>query len=143
MRMHDENVARRSHADTLGRLQAIEGRMTVLNRTLGRYDAAARDDLLAGGAGGVLGQYARRTADIRGELSRLEAERRLCNRTLIECEAVLLDAHQARKSADQYHRRLVRMIAMKRAAEIDRQAELARPQRSGELYDSLEHPNVY
>ena len=143
MRMQDEDVARRSQAGSLCRLQAVEGRMAILNQTLGQYDAAARDELLTGGSAGVLGQYARRTADIRKELTRLEGERSLQNRSLLQCEGVLLEAHRARKSADQYHRGLLRMIALKRAAEIDKQTNQARTPYSGEPYDSLEHPDVY
>ena len=143
MRVQDEDVARRSQAGGLGRLQAIEGQMAVLNQTLGQYDAAARDELLTGGSAGVLAQYARRTADIRKELARLEDERNLQNRALLQCEAVLLEAHRTRKSADQYHRRLVRMIALRRAAEIDKQTSQAHRSYSGEPHDSLEHPNVY
>lgn len=141
--MQDEDVARRSQAGGLGRLQAIEGQMAILNQTLDQYDAAARDELLTGGSAGVLAQYARRTADIRKELARLEGERSLQDRTLLQCEAVLLEAHRARKSADQYHRRLVRMIALRRAAEIDKQTSQAHRPYSSEPYDSLEHPNVY
>ncbi|MDP6636821.1 MAG: hypothetical protein QGG42_18120 [Phycisphaerae bacterium] len=141
--MHDENVARRSQAGTLCRLQAIETRIAALNQTLGQYDAAARDELLAGGTAGLLGQYARRTADIRKELSRLEDEKQMQNRALLQCEAVLLEAHRARKSADQYHRRLVRMIALRRAAEIDKQVGSGRQVRPGESYELLEHPDVY
>jgi hypothetical protein len=143
MRMQDEDVARKSQAGGLCRLQAIEGRMAILNQTLEQYDAAARDELLSGRSSGVLGQYARRTADIRTEHTRLESERSLQNRSLLQCEAVLLEAHRARKSADQYHRRLVRMIALRRAAEIDKQAGEVRGACSDKHYDSLEHPNVY
>ena len=139
MRMQDEDVARVSQAGGLCRLQTIEARMAILNQTLGQYDDAARAELLAGGSTGVFGQYARRTADIRKELARLEGERGLQNRTLLQCEAVLLEAHRARKSADQHHRRLVRMIALRRDAEIDRQAS----HYPREPHDSLEHPNVY
>ena len=91
----------------------------------------------------MLGQYARRTADIRKELARLEGERSLQNRALLQCESVLLEAHQARKSADQYHRRLVRMIALKRAAEMDKQSSDAHRLYADDPYASLEHPNVY
>jgi hypothetical protein len=143
MRMQDENNARRSQAGSLCRLQAVEGRMAVLNQTLGQYDAAAREELLAGGSAGVIGQYARVTADIRKELARLEDDRRFANRALLQCEAVLLDAHRARKSADQYHRRLAGMIALKRSTETDKQAGQARSPYPGEPYDSLEHPDVY
>ena len=117
--------------------------MAVLNQTLGQYDAAAREELLTGGPAGVLGRYARVTADIRKELARLEGERRLQNRTLLQCEGVLLNAHRARKSADQYHRRLVRMIALRRSTEIDKQAALVRSPYPGEPYDSLESPYDY
>jgi len=143
IRMHDENVARRSQAGSLCCLQTIESRMVVLNQTLGQYDAAVGEELLTGGSGGVLGQYARITADIRRELARLEDERRLQNRSLLHYEAVLLEAHKARKSAEQYHRRLVRMIALRRSTEIDKQAGLARSPYPGEPYDSLEPPDVY
>jgi hypothetical protein len=141
--MQDENAARRSQAGSLCRLQAVESRMAVLNQTLGQYDQASRDELLAGGSAGVFGQYARITADIRKELARLENERRLQNTALLQCEAVLLDAHKARKSADQYHRRLVRMIALRRSAEAGKQAGLARSPYTGEPYNSLESPDVY
>ena len=143
MRMHDENIARRSQAGSLCCLQAVETRITVLNQTRGQYDAAAREELLTGGSAGVLGQYARITADIRKELTRLEDERHLENRSLLHYEAVLLEAHKARKSAEQYHRRLVRMIALKRSTEIDRHSGLARSPYPGEPYDSLEFPDVY
>ena len=143
MRMQDENIARRSQAGSLCCLQAIESRMAVLNQTLGQYDAAARDELLTGGSAGVFGQYARVTADIRKELARLEDERHLQNRSLLHYEAVLLEAHKARKSAEQYHHRLVRMIALRRSTEIDKQAGQARSPYPGELYDSLESPDVY
>jgi hypothetical protein len=143
MRMQDEDVARISQSDGLGRLQSIEGRMAVLNQTLGQYDQAARDELLTGGSTGMLSQYAKRTSDIRKELTRLEGERSLQNRALLQSEAVLLEAHHARKSADQYHRRLVRMIALKRSAEIDKQSSEAHRSIADDPYDSLEHPNVY
>ena len=58
-------------------------------------------------------------------------------------EAVLLEAHKARKSTDQYHRRLVRMIALRRSTEIDKQATRARSPYAGEPYDLLESPDVY
>jgi hypothetical protein len=138
MRMQDENVARRSYSGSLSRLQAIESRMVVLNQTLGQYDAAARDDLLGGRSAGVFGRYARVTSDIRKELTRLEDEKRVLNRALLQCESVLLDAHRAKKSADQYHRRLVRMIALKHAAEADKQAAVTR-----RPCESLEFPDVY
>jgi hypothetical protein len=143
MRMHDENIARRSQAGGLCCLQAIESRMAVLNQTLGQYDEAAREELLTGGSGSVPGQYARITADIRKELARLEDERRLQGRSLLHYEAVLLEAHKARKSAEQYHLRLVRMIALRRSTEIDAQAGLARSPYPGEPYDSLESPDVH
>jgi len=143
MRMRDENVARRCQGESLCRLQATESRMAVLNQTLGQYGAAAREGLLSGGPAGVLGRYARITADIRKELARLEGERHLQNRSLLHYEAVLLEAHKARKSADQYHRRLVRMIALRRSTELDKQAGFARSPYPGEPYDSLESPDVY
>ncbi len=138
MRMHDENIARKSYSGSLCRLQEIEARMVVLNQTLGQYNAAARDDLLGGRSAGVFGQYARVTSDIRKELTRLEDEKRMQDRALLQSEGVLLGAHRARKSADQYHRRLVRMIALKRTAEADKQVALTR--QPGE---SLEFPDVY
>ena len=143
MRMQDENIARRSQAESLCSLQATESRIAILNQTLGQYDAAARDELLTGGSAGVLGRYARVTADIRKELTRLEDERHHQNRSLLHYEAVLLEAHKARKSAEQYHLRLVRMIALRRSTEIDAQAGLARSPYPGEPYDSLESPDVH
>ena len=141
--MHDENIARRSQAGSLCCLQGIESRMGVLNQTLCQYDAVAREELLTGGSGGVLGQYARVTADIRKELARLEDERHLQNRSLLHYEAVLIEAHKARKSTEQYHLRLVRMIALRRSTELDKQAGFARSPYLGEPYDSLESPDVY
>ncbi|MDP6044490.1 MAG: hypothetical protein QGH94_18165 [Phycisphaerae bacterium] len=143
MRRYDENVARKDQAGALCRLQTVESRIAILNATLGQYDQAARDELLAGGSAGVLGRYARVTADIRKELARLEDERRLESGILLHCEAALLDAHRARKSADQHHRRVVRMIALKRAAELDNQAGAASSPYADGPYDSLEQTDVY
>jgi len=143
MRMQDENTARRSQAESLCRLQVVESRIAVLNQTLGQYDAAAREELLTGGSFGVLRRYARVTADIRRELVRLEDDRRLGSRSLLHYEAILLKAHKARKSADQYHRRLVRMIELRRSTEIDKHAGHARPPYPGEPCDALESTDVY
>lgn len=140
--MQDENAARRSQAGSLCRLQAIESRIAVLNQTLDQYDAASRDELLAGGSAGMLGQYSRVTSDIRKELARLEDERHIANGMLMQCETVLLDAHKARKSADLHHRRLVRMIAIRRLAEADKQVGKARSPYTGEPYNSLESHDV-
>jgi hypothetical protein len=143
MRKHDENVARRSQAETLCDLQAAESRIAVLTNTLGQYDQAARDELQTGAAGGLFARYARATGDIRRELARLEDERRHAATALLQCEGVLLEAHRARKSADEYHRRVVRMIAAKRTAELDNQATAAGSSWSVEPYDSQEQSNVY
>jgi len=143
MRMHDENTARRSQAEALCRLQVAESRIAILGRTLEQYDQAAGDELLCGAAGSVLGRFARATADIRKELARVENERRLANEALLASEAVLLDAYRARKSADQHHQRIVRMIALKRASECDQQiASANRPYADGS-YNILEQPDAY
>jgi flagellar export protein FliJ len=142
MRMHDENIARRSCAESLACLQVIEGRVAMLNETLGQYDAAAGETLLSGVSARVLGQYALRTGDIRKELSRLEEQRSMLNQTLQQSEAMLLEAHRARKSADQYHLRLVRMIALKRTAEIDKQTGHAHQAYSSRSNDSWENHDV-
>ena len=143
LRMYDENVARSSQAGALCRLQTAESRIAILGKTLEQYNQAARDGLLTGAGAGVFGRYPRATADIRKELARLEDEKHMANTTLIQCEAILLEAHRARKSADQYHRRVVQMIALKRNAELDNQAAAAGWPCVGEHYDSLENPNVY
>lgn len=117
--------------------------MALLQRTLGQYDQASRDELLSGGPAAVLVRYTRAAADIRKELKRLEQERTFQNTALLQCEAVLLEAHRARKSAEQYHRQLVRVTALKRAAEIDKQAGQACWRYPDGPYESLEHPCVY
>jgi len=116
--------------------------MAILNQTLGQYDAAAGEILLSGAAAGDLSQYALRTADIRKELSRLADQCNLLNQTLEQSEAMLLETHRARKSADQYHLRLVRMIALKRADEIDKQASQAHQAYSSGSDDSWENHDV-
>ena len=142
MRKHDENVARRSQSEALCELQTVESRIAVLNRTLDQYDQAVRDELLTGRATGVFGRYALATGDIRRELARLEDRKQLAATTLLQSEAVLLEAHRARKSADQYHRRIVRMIAARRTAELDKQASAASVPQTGGPYDLLEHRDV-
>ena len=111
--------------------------------TMRRYDEnVARKDQ-AGALCRLQTVESRVTADIRKELARLEDERRLESGILLHCEAALLDAHRARKSADQHHRRVVRMIALKRAAELDNQAGAASSPYADGPYDSLEQTDVY
>jgi len=108
LRTQAEDTARRQQAGILCRLEAVEGRLDALHHTLAEYDAAVRDDLIAGRRSLVLGQYARRTSDIRGELARLADRKQLLDEALLRGESELIEAHRARKSAQRYHEQLVR-----------------------------------
>jgi len=94
----------------------------VLTHTLEEYDTAARDDLLTGRHSLVLGQYARRTSDIRSELARLADTKRLLSDALMRRETELIEAHKARKSAKRYHQQLARTLGAPRPLPIGPQA---------------------